>query len=124
LLEESSATIGANHRLAPPIWFRPIAELRVQPRLRPRVLGFISGTLVTIDQREEPVPMEEGNVVVQVGRRVPAQEVIVIKADLIRCVVVADVVVVGLWQRNVHDTENQHADSQESPTAPQTPPLR
>ena len=62
---------------------------------------FVVGTLMMIaDLHEwnEPVPVQHGNVVVRVGRWVPAQEVIVVDADLARSVVVADVVIIGLGQ--------------------------
>ena len=54
----------------------------------------------------------------------PAQEMIVVDADLARLVVVADIVVVGLRQRYVNHAENQHADPQGSCATPISPPPR
>ena len=83
-------------------------------------------TLVMIAElhdRHEPVPVQHGHVVVEVGRRVPAQQVIVITADFAGRVMVADVVIVGLGQRHVNDAENQYPDSQFAYPSPESKPL-
>jgi len=79
------------------------------------MLGALALVMIArLDERHEPVPMQHGHVVVQIGRGVPAQEVIMVDADFAGRVMVADVVVVGLGQRDVNDAENQNADSQDS----------
>jgi len=70
------------------------------------------------NERNEPVPVEQGDVVVVVGRGVPAQEVVMVGAELARGIVVADVVIIGLGKRYVDHTENQKADSQGSRATP------
>ncbi len=88
---------------------------------------LVAGTLVTIAKlhdRHEPVPVQHRHVVVDVGRGVPAQQVIVIDADFTGLVVMADVVVIGLGQRHMNEAENQETDSQFARPAPQFTPLR
>ena len=87
---------------------------------------LVVGALVMIAEfhdRNEPVPVQHGHVVVEVGRRVPAQKVIVIDADFAGRVMVADVVIVGLGQRHVHEAENQNSDSQVACPLPESAPL-
>jgi hypothetical protein len=59
--------------------------------------------IAELHDRDKPVPMQHGHVIVEVRRGMPAQKVIVIAADFARRVVVADVVIVGLGQWHVND---------------------
>ena len=79
--------------------------------------------IAELHERNEPVPVQHGHVVVEIGRGVPAQEVIVVDADFAGRVMVADVVIVGLGQRYVNDAENQNADSQVRVPSPESPPI-
>ena len=114
VIEESPAAVGADHRVTMPVGCRPVPNVRVQRRAGTGVM-LVVGALVMIAEfhdRNEPVPVQHGHVVVEIGRRVPAQKVIVIDADFAGGVMVADVVIVGLGQRHVHEAENQNPDSQ------------
>ena len=75
------------------------------------------------DDRHEPVPVQHGHIGVAIGPGVPSEQVIVISADLARGVMVADVVIIGLRQRHMHETENQHADSQVDQEPPDSTPI-
>ncbi len=70
------------------------------------------------DQGEEPVPVQQRDIVVGIGVRMPAQEMVVVEADLAGGVVVANIVIVSLGQRNSNCAEDQDADPQRSPAAP------
>ncbi len=63
------------------------------------------------------MPVQQCHVVVGIGQGMPAQEVVVVRADLAGLVVVADVVVVGLRQRDMDRAEDQEPDPQGSQTA-------
>jgi hypothetical protein len=76
-----------------------------------------------LDDRDEPVPVQHGDVSVVVRRGVPAEKVIVISADFAGRVVMADVVIVGLRQRHVKETENQNSDSHVAFAAPESTPI-
>ena len=67
-----------------------------------------------LHDRNEPVPVEQGHIIIGASRGMPAQQMIVIDADLAAIVMMANVVVVGLRQRHVNHAENQYADSQNS----------
>jgi hypothetical protein len=75
-----------------------------------------------LDDRRKPVPVQQGDVAVRSGRRVPAQEMVVVQTELAGPVVVADVVKIGLRQRYVDHAEDQEADSQRSCPTPIKPP--
>jgi hypothetical protein len=97
MLEEPPASIGTNYGLAGPIRLRPIAHVSVQCRPRDSMLATgIQRSRAGLDEGDEPVPVQQGHVVVKVGRGMPAQEVIVVEADLAGCVVMADIVIIGL----------------------------
>jgi hypothetical protein len=124
VIEESPAAVGADHRVTMPVGCRPVANVRVQ--CRAGTVMLVVGALMMIAEfhnRHEPVPVQHGHVVVKVGRRVPAQQVIVIDADFAGRVVVADVVVVGLRQRHVNQAENQNSDSQVDCPWPESAPI-
>ena len=65
-----------------------------------------------LHDRHEPVPVQHGHVGVVIGRGMPAEQVIVVTADLAGCIMVADIMIVGLGQWHVNEAENQHSDSQ------------
>ena len=118
--------IGADHRVTVPVGRWPIAQLGVHRRTGPRTVVLVIGALVMVTEfndRDEPVPVQHGHVVVVVGRRVPAQKVIVITTDFARSIVVANVVVVGLGQRHMNEAENQESDSQVACPTPESTPL-
>ena len=119
--EEPPAALGADHGLTRPVRFRPVAHMGVQGGAGARKPMLIIGTRLVsarLDEGNEPVPVEQGHVRVRGGRGMPAQEVIVEGADLAGRVVVADIVIIGLRQRDVDRAENQHRDSQGSPAPP------
>ena len=125
VIEQTSANVRADYRVAAPVEPRPVSKMCVQRRAGPRAVVLVVGGLVRVarlDKRNDPVPMQHGNVVVAIGRGVPAQKVIVVDADFAGRVMMADVVVVGLGQRYVDDTENQNTDSQGSSASMTTPP--
>jgi hypothetical protein len=75
VIEETSAHIGADHRVASPVESRPVSKMCVQRRAGPRAVVLVVGGLVRVprlDERNDPVPMQHGNVVVVIGRGVPA----------------------------------------------------
>ena len=112
MIEESPAAVGADDRVTMPVGCRPIPNVCVQGGAGTMML--VVGALVMIAEfhdRHEPMPVQHGHVVVEVGRGMPAQKVIVIDADFAGRVMVADVVIVGLGQRHVNDAENQYPDS-------------
>ena len=124
MIEEPSASCRGGYRLTLPVRCRPIPEVCVHARAGAGTMMLVVGALVMIaelHERNEPVPVQQGHVVVEIGRGVPAQEMIVIDADFAGRVVVADVVIVGLRQRYVDDAENQDADSQGSCPSPDQP---
>ncbi len=126
MIEESSAAVGADHRLTMPVGCRPVPNVCVQGGAGAGTVMLVVGTLVMIaelHERDEPVPVQHGHVVVEIGRGVPAQEVIVIDADFTGGVMVADVVIVGLGQRHVNQAENQNADSQVDCPSPESAPI-
>ena len=119
-IEESSTTVGANDRLATPLGRRPITKLRVDRWAGAGAMLVVVNALVVIAElhdRNEPVPMKHGHVVVEVRRWMPAQQVIVITADFARQVMVAYVVIIGLGQGHVNNAQNQNSDSQSSRTS-------
>jgi hypothetical protein len=120
LIEESSATIGSNNRIAQPVGLRKITQMCVQRRSRRRAMMLIvgaSGKSVRLDERNNPVPMQHGHVIVVIGGGVPAEKMIVVDAYFVGRVMVADVVIIGLGQRHVNDAQNQKPDSQSSRTS-------
>ena len=88
----------------------------------------VVGALVMIsrlDERKEPVPVKETEVGIEIGRGMPAQQVVVMKADFTSGIVMANVVVVGLRQRNVNDAEDHDPDEEVScPRSMIVPPRR
>jgi hypothetical protein len=124
-IEESPAAVGPDHRVAMPVGCRPVPDVCVQGGTGTLVL--IAGALVMIAEfhnRHEPVPVQHGHVVVTVGPRVPAQQVIVIDADFTGGIMMADVVIVGLGQRHVHQAENENSHSQVACRPPESAPKR
>ena len=83
----------------------------------PSVVIAAGLTSARLDERDEPVPVKERHVGVGIGPRMPAQEMVVVGADLTRRVVVADIVIVSLRQRDVDRAEDQEADPQGPQTA-------
>jgi hypothetical protein len=119
-IEESSTAVGANDRLATPVGCRPIPQLRVDGRARAGAMLVVVRALVVITElhdRNKPMPVEHGHVVVEVRRGMPAQKMIVITADFARQVMVAYVVIIGLGQGHVNNAQNQNSDSQSSRTS-------
>ncbi len=124
VIERSTLTIGADGRLGLPVGCGPISQMRMERGARALMLFVGNLVMITeLDNRNEPVPVQDGHVVVQIGRWVPAQEVIVVDTNLVGGIMVANVVIVGLGQRHMHDTENHNTDSQvASPSPESTPP--
>jgi hypothetical protein len=74
VIEESSTTVGANDRLATPVGCRPIPQLRVDGWAGARAMLVVVSALLVIAElhdRNEPVPVEHGHVVVEVRRGMP-----------------------------------------------------
>jgi hypothetical protein len=120
-VEEPPAAIWADQRGTGPVRFGPIAEMGVQRGSGARGTVFVIGTGILSargDEGEEPVPVQQRDVIVGTGLRMPAQEMIVVEADLSGRVVVADIVIVSLWQRDPDRAEDQDSDPQGSPAAP------
>ena len=67
-----------------------------------------------LEQRKEPVPVQRLRSAFEIGRRMPAQQMVVMDADLAGPVVMANVVIVGLRQRHVNHAENHDPDEQDS----------
>jgi hypothetical protein len=125
MVEESSATVGVDYRFTLPVGCGPISEMGVQGWAGSLMLVVRSLVMITeLYNRDEPVPVQHGHVVVGVGRGVPPQKVIVVDADLVGRVVVADIMIVGLRQRHMNETENQNSDSQVARPSPQSVPTR
>lgn len=61
-------------------------------------------------RRQIPVPVEHRHVLRNPRAGVPAEQMIVVLANLAGAVVVAQVVIVGLRQRSVHQAEDQQRD--------------
>src|SRR5262245_50149542 len=104
VLDEPSATLGANYGPARPVRLGPIAHLGMQGGAGARggMLVIAAGTTgAGVDEGNDPVPVQQGNVFVRAGRRMPAQEMIVVGAELAGRVVVADIVIIGLRQWDV-----------------------
>jgi hypothetical protein len=124
VVEESSASVGMDYRLTLPVGCGPVSEMCVQGWAGAAMFVVRRLVMITeLNNRDEPVPVQHGHVVVGVGRRVPAQKVIVVDADLVGRVMVTDVVVVGLGQRHVNEAENQNSDSQVARPSPQSVPI-
>ena len=120
VIEESPTAVGANDRLAAPLGCRPITQLSVDGWACAGAMLVVVSTLMVIAElhdRNKPVPMKHGHVVVEVRRGMPAQKVIVITADFARQVMVANVVIIGLGQGHVNNAQNQNSDSQSSRTS-------
>ncbi len=127
MIEKSPLAIWPNDRFAMPIRCWPVAQLCVYGRTLVGTVMLVARALVVIAKlhdRHKPVPVQHGHVVVIVRRRVPAQEVVVITADLAGGVVMADVVIVGLGQWDVHETENQNSESQAGRPSPEATPIK
>ena len=127
-IEQPPVAIGTNDRFSLPVGGRPVPQLCVHRRPLPgMVIPIIVRPLVRVaelDDRDEPVPVQHGDVSVVVRRGVPAEKVIVITANFAWRVVMADVVIVGLRQRHVEETENQNSDSQVAFAAPESTPIK
>jgi hypothetical protein len=59
----------------------------------------------------EPMPVQQRDVVVTIRRGMPSQQMVVIAADFARSIVMADIVIVRLGERNVNEAQNQRPDS-------------
>src|SRR5262249_31523730 len=120
--EETPASAGLHDRLIPPVGpLEPIADMGVHRGYGAGTVLVVAGWSLWVAQlngRNEPVPVQHGDVVVVVGRGVPAQEVIVEDANLAWGVVVANIVVIGLGKRHVEDADNQQTDTQMLSAAP------
>jgi hypothetical protein len=119
-IEESSATIGSNDWIDLPVGLRKITQMSVQRWSRRRAMLLIiraSGAAVRLDQRNDPVPMQHGHVIVVIGRGMPTEKMIVVDAYFIGRVMVANIVIVSLRQRHVNDAQNQNPDSKSSRTS-------
>src|SRR5262249_26336115 len=117
LLEGPAAALWTDHPLPPPRPRPPVppggGPSPAPGRSTMLVVGaWLRGT--GLDERDEPVPVQQGHIVGRGGRGMPSQEMIVVGADLAGRVMVADIVIVGLRQWDVDRAENQHADSQGS----------
>src|SRR5262249_23453662 len=110
------AAILLHDRLRAPIArLQPIANMRVHRRARPGPVMIVARAQVVVaklNDRDEPVPVEQSDIVVKVGGGVPAQEGVVKYAELARCVVVTNVVIIGLRERHVDQAKDEEAQSQ------------
>jgi hypothetical protein len=73
----------------------------------------VIGSIVRIgrlEHREEPVPVQESHIRTFVRRRMPPQQVVVMRADFAGAVVVANVVIIRLRQRDVDHAQNNDPD--------------
>src|SRR5262249_51636135 len=122
--EEAAAAILLHDRLRAPVArLQPIANMRVHRRARPGPVMIVARAQVVVAKlydRDEPVPVEQSDIVVKVGGGVPAQKVVVKYAELARCVVVTDVVIIGLRERHVDQAEDEKAQPQASRASPFT----
>ena len=81
---------------------RPLAHAMV-PVTRARVRAHLL-------KRDKPVPVQQRDVVVDIRRRVPAQQVIMKRAELARRVMMPDIVEIGLRKRNMDHAGDQKPD--------------
>jgi hypothetical protein len=126
VVEKPPLAIWVNDGFAVPIGRGPVPELGVHSRTRVRAIMLIVREVVItpeLHDRDEPMPMQHGDVGITIRRRVPAEKVIVISTDLARRVMVADIVVVGLWQRHVYQAEDQYSDPQVDRQLPEFTPI-
>jgi hypothetical protein len=57
--------------------------------------------------------MEDGQIDVVPGGRMPPQQVFVMRADLANSIMMADIMIVGLGERDPKQAENQDHDSRQ-----------
>ena len=116
LIDQSPGTRRLDDRLAPPfVRHETVADMSVQRRPGTRPMMVVIGSLMRIgrlEQRKEPVPVQQREVGTRVGRRMPSKQMVVMVADLTGPVVMANVVIVSLRQRDVNHAQN-HDPNQE-----------
>jgi len=103
--EASGCGVGSDSWAIVPRGGLPVGRMSVNGHSRSlgQGVGAVNG-------REEPVPVEHRHVSGQARVWMPAEQVIVVLADLTRLVMVADVVEVELRQRSMHEAEDQEND--------------
>ena len=106
-----------DHGLTAPVGFQAVVEVGMDRgaggwRLGRGLVARVATGVLRV--RQEPVPVQEGHVLVLTGRGVPPEQVIVVGADLAGGMMVADVVVVDLGERNANEAQDQ-----EDPEQPQ-----
>lgn len=80
---------------------------------------FVGRERIRIAEQEEPVPMQDRDVLGRTGAGMPAQQMVVIRADLTGAVVVADIMKIGDGQRSMAKPEDQWDDPEKSnPNSP------
>ena len=82
--QKASATLGVHDRLSPPVVrLQPVSDMGVHRGAGTGTLIIVAGRrswVAQLDVRNEPVPVQQGDVVVVARRRMPAQEVVVVEA--------------------------------------------
>jgi hypothetical protein len=91
--------VGANDRVSRPIRLEAVEMIRVQERRRRgvRIAVAVGRTVAGLACRGyDPVPVDCGDIIVLAGRRVPAQQMIVVGTDFADTVMVPDIVKICL----------------------------
>ena len=121
-MEQAAATIGMHHGLTPPVLaLQALTDVGMKRGARALAIVLAIGELVMmagLDERNEPVPVQKSYVVIEVGKGMPLEEMVMEVTGLARRVVVADVVIIDLRDWNVDYAENHHRDSQSSRAQP------
>jgi hypothetical protein len=122
MMEQASATIGMHHGLtAPVLALQALTDVGMKRGAGALAMVLAIGELVMmagLDERNEPVPVQKSYVVIEVGKGMPLEEMVMEVTGLARRVVMADVVIIDLRDWNVDHAENHHRDSQGSRAQP------
>jgi hypothetical protein len=125
LINEQAAA-RAGDGLSGPVRHKAVPKVGMNQRAGGSITTpFVRLVLVVaqLSPRDEPVPVQDRHVGVKGGRRMPAQQVMVIQAHFAWTIVVADVVIIRLRQRYVNDAEDQHSDPQRPHRSSESPLL-
>jgi hypothetical protein len=91
--------VGANYRISRPVRLETVEMVRVQDRARrsARIAVAVARTVARFGgPRYDPMPMDNGDIVILTGRRVPAQQMIVVRTNFSGPMMVPDVVKISL----------------------------
>jgi hypothetical protein len=66
----------------------------------PLAIVVADRNLRAVGTGQEPVPVQDCQIEVLPGGRMPPQQVVVVRADLTDPIMMANVVVIGLWERD------------------------